>query len=129
MCVWSIVEKCPGFHGVITRRRGQPRQNLGHIGDDASKAHQRGAKLERKSVGALDRFISRVMDKCLPFFKTLKRAFEWTDKCQKAFEELKAYLVSLQLLCSSKLSEELSLYLVVSLTVASSAFIQEEDCM
>ena len=69
------------------------------------------------------------MDKCLPFFKTLKRAFEWTDKCQKAFEELKAYLVSLPLLCSSKLGVELSLYLVVSLTAASSAFIQEEDCM
>jgi len=99
MCVWSIVEKCPGLHGVITRRRGQPRQNLGHIGVDASKAHQRGAKFERKSCGALNRFISRVMDKCLPFFKTLKRAFEWTDKCQKAFEELKAYLASLPLLC------------------------------
>ena len=26
-------------------------------------------------VAALNRFISKVMDKCLPFFKTLKRAF------------------------------------------------------
>ena len=63
------------------------------------------------------------MDKCLPFFKTLKRAFEWTDKCQKAFEELKAYLVYLPLLCSSKLGVELSLYLVVYLTAVSSTFI------
>ena len=51
------------------------------------------------------------MDKCLPFFKTLKKAFEWTDKCQKAFEELEAYLASPLLLSPSKPSEELSLYL------------------
>ena len=51
------------------------------------------------------------MDKCLPFFKTLKKAFEWTDKCQKAFEELEAYLASPLLLSPSKPSEKLSLYL------------------
>ena len=32
-------------------------------------------------VAALNRFVSWVMDKCLPFFKTLKKAFEWTDEC------------------------------------------------
>ena len=30
-------------------------------------------------IAALYRFISRVMDKCLPFFKTLKQAFAWID--------------------------------------------------
>jgi len=59
-------------------------------------------------VAALNRFVSRVMDKILPFFKTLKRAFEWIDKCEKAFEELKAYLASPPLLSPSKPSEELS---------------------
>ena len=43
-------------------------------------------------VAALNRFVSRTMDKCLPFFRILKKAFEWTDECQKAFKELKAYL-------------------------------------
>ena len=43
-------------------------------------------------VAALNRFVSRATDKCLPFFCTLKKSFEWTDKCQQAFEELKAYL-------------------------------------
>ena len=28
-----------------------------------------------RRVAALNRFVSKVMDKCLPFFKTLKRAF------------------------------------------------------
>ena len=36
-------------------------------------------------VAALNRFVSKATDKCLPFFKVLKRAFEWTDECQKAF--------------------------------------------
>ena len=52
--------------------------------------------------------------KCLPFFKTLKEAFEWTDECQKAFEELKTYLASPPLFSPPKPGEELSLYLVVS---------------
>ena len=70
-------------------------------------------------VAALNRFVSRATDKCLPFFKTLKKAFEWTNECQKAFEELKTYLASPPLLSPSKPSEELSLYLVVSPTAIS----------
>jgi len=50
----------------------------------------------------------------IPFFKVLWKAFEWTDECQKTFEERKAYLASPPLLNPSKPSEELSLYLVVS---------------
>ena len=33
-------------------------------------------------IAALNRFVSRATDKCLPFFHILKRSFEWTDKCQ-----------------------------------------------
>ena len=36
-------------------------------------------------IAALNRFVSRATDKCLPFFKTLKQAFAWTDKCEAAF--------------------------------------------
>ena len=43
-------------------------------------------------VVALNRFVSRATDKCLLFFRTLKKSFEWTAECQQAFEELKAYL-------------------------------------
>ena len=51
-------------------------------------------------VAALNRFVSRATDKCLPFFRTLKKSFEWTE-CQQAFEELKAYLSSPPLLSPS----------------------------
>ena len=54
-----------------------------------------------EKVAALNRFVSRATDKCLPFFCTLKKSFEWTDKCQQAFEELKAYLSAPPLLSPS----------------------------
>ena len=40
-------------------------------------------------VAALNRFISKATDKCLPFFKVLRKAFEWMDECQKAFQDSK----------------------------------------
>ena len=36
-------------------------------------------------IAVLNRFVSKAMDKCLPFFKTLKQAFTWTEECEKAF--------------------------------------------
>ena len=33
-------------------------------------------------IAALNRFVSQAIDKCLPFFCTLKRSFKWTDECQ-----------------------------------------------
>ena len=36
-------------------------------------------------IATLNRFISKVTDKCLSFFKTLKQAFIWTNECVKAF--------------------------------------------
>ena len=53
-------------------------------------------------IAALNRFVSRATDKCLPFFKTLKRAFTGTDECEAAFQELKLYLSNPPLLSQSK---------------------------
>ena len=78
-------------------------------------------------VAALNRFVSRATDKCLPFFHTLKKSFEWTNECQQAFEELKAYLSAPPLLSPSQPGEELFLYLAVSPTAISAALIREEE--
>ena len=32
-------------------------------------------------VAALNKFVSKSTDKCLLFFRVLKKAFEWTDDC------------------------------------------------
>ena len=77
-------------------------------------------------VAALNRFIFKTIDKCLPFFRILRKAFEWMDDCQRAFEDLKAYLTTTPLLSPSVLGEELYLYLAVTSHAVSSALIREE---
>ena len=71
--------------------------------------------------------MSRATDKRLPFFRTLKKCFEWTDECQQAFEELKAYLSSSPLLSPLQPGEELFLYLAVSPAAVSAALVREEE--
>ena len=78
-------------------------------------------------VAALNRFVSRATNKCLPFFRTLKKSFEWTDECQQAFEELKAYLSAPPLLSPSQPGEELFLYLAISPTIVSATLVREEE--
>lgn len=47
-------------------------------------------------MATLSQFVSKSIERCLPFFQILKKPkdFEWTEECQKAFKELKAYLNS-----------------------------------
>ena len=77
-------------------------------------------------VAAFNRFVSKATNKCLPFFKVLKKAFKWMDECQKAFQDLKTYLTIAPLLSPSIPGEELYLYLVVSPYAVSSSMIREE---
>ena len=77
-------------------------------------------------VAALNRFVSKATNKCLPFFKVPRKAFEWTDECQKAFQDLKDYLTTVPLLSPSVQEEELYLYLAVSPHAVSSMLIREE---
>ena len=78
-------------------------------------------------VAALNRFVSKATDKCFPFFKTLKKAFAWTEECETAFQELKHYLSNPPLLSLSKEGEDLFLYLAVSVTTVSATLIREEN--
>jgi hypothetical protein len=75
----------------------------------------------------LNRFISRSTDKCLPFFKILRKAFEWSDECEEAFSQLKKYLASSLLLSRPIPREVLYLYLVVSPTAISATLIRGEE--
>ncbi|GKV12353.1 hypothetical protein SLEP1_g23508 [Rubroshorea leprosula] len=76
-------------------------------------------------VAALHRFISKSVDKCLPFFKIMRSAaqkdesgkqkkFEWSQECQTAFDKLKSYLSSPPLLTKAIDGEILYLYLGIS---------------
>ena len=78
-------------------------------------------------IATLNMFVSRVTNKCLPFFCTLRKSFEWMKECQQVFEDLKAYLSSLPLLSPSKPGEKLFLYLAISPAVVSAALVREEN--
>ena len=79
-------------------------------------------------IAALNRFISKATDKCFPFFRVLRKSFEWMDECQKAFEDLKKYLSSPPLLSPSVPREELYLYIAVSQAAVSAALVLNDGC-
>ncbi|GKV48590.1 hypothetical protein SLEP1_g55388 [Rubroshorea leprosula] len=80
-------------------------------------------------VVALHRFIARSAERCLPFFKALRepKNFQWTDECQRAFDELKQYLTSAPLLSKPMQGESLYLYLGVTEEAVNSVLLREEN--
>jgi len=78
-------------------------------------------------IAALNRFISRSTDKCLPFFKILRKAFEWSTECEEAFGKLKEYLINPLLLSRPNEGEILYLYLAVSPSAVSSTLVREDS--
>ena len=62
-------------------------------------------------VAALNRFISRSTDKCLPFFNILKgsKKFAWDEECEEAFIKLKEHLGKPSLLAKPEKGEKLYL--------------------
>ena len=126
-CVFGVASG--KFLGFMASQRGieaNPEKVQAIINVTSPKTVKEVQKLIGR-IAALNRFVSRVTDKCLPFFKTLKQAFAWTDECETAFQELKRYLSNPPLLSPSKQRESLYLYLVVSETAVSATLIREED--
>jgi hypothetical protein len=80
-------------------------------------------------MAALNRFISRLDKKGLPFFKLLKKTskFEWTEEAKEAFESLKVYLTSSPILTPPKKHEDMMLYISATSTVVSAAIVVERE--
>ncbi|GAA0140884.1 hypothetical protein LIER_02154 [Lithospermum erythrorhizon] len=83
-------------------------------------------------LAALNHFISKSGERNLPFFKTLKRMskekFYWDEESDMAFQQLKKYLGSPQLLSRPESGETLQIYLVISdVAVSSSLLVREAD--
>ena len=117
------------FLGFMVSQRGieaNPNKIRAKIETTPPRNVKEVQSLNRKVV-ALDRFLSRVTDKCLPFFRMLKKSFGWTTECQQTFEDQKTYLSSPSLLSPSQPREELYLYLAVSSVAVSAVLVREED--
>jgi hypothetical protein len=79
------------------------------------------------SLAALSRFISRLAERVLPFFKLLWKfgPFYWTEEAKQAFQELKQHLVSLPILVALEPGEPLYLYITAAAEVVSMVLVVE----
>lgn len=67
-------------------------------------------------VTTLGRFISKLGERALPFFKLMKRKgpFEWTQEANKAIQDLKKYLISPPVMVAPRPQEPMVLYLAAT---------------
>ena len=119
-----------GFLGYLIPFRGieaNPKQITALI-EMASPRTERDMQRLTRRVAALNHFISWSTDKCLPFYDTLKgnKKSEWTEECEKAFQQLKHYLATPTVLAKPVEGKPLFLYIAVSVTAVSGVLIREE---
>jgi hypothetical protein len=90
---------------------------------------RKGAQRLTGRLASLNRFISRSAESNLPFFEVLKSAevFQWGPTQQKAFEELKQYLIQLTTLTRPSSGAPLLLYVVASQATVSATLVQEKQ--
>ena len=74
-----------------------------------------------RMTAALNSFISKSVEWCQPFFQLLHKwkDFSWSEECDKAFDELKAYLAHPPILSRPEKEEVLYAYVVVARHVVS----------
>jgi ribonuclease HI len=89
---------------------------------------KKGAQRLAGRLASLNRFIARTAERNLPFFEILKSAevFQWGTAQQKAFEELKEYLIDLTTLTPPSPGAPLLLYVAASHSTVSAALVQEK---
>ena len=87
----------------------------------------RGVQQLAGRLAALSRFVARLGEKALPFYKLLKKSdkFEWTEEARKAFIDLKKTLSSKQILVRPEPQEPLFLYLSATNQVVSTVLVVE----
>ncbi|XP_033138789.1 uncharacterized protein LOC117129318 [Brassica rapa] len=118
------------FLGYIVTQRGieaNPKQ-ISAVLDLPSPRNCREVQRLTGRIAALNRFISRSTDKCLPFYDLLRgnKKFIWDDKCEEAFNQLKHYLTTPPILAKPDIGDVLSLYIAVSSAAVRSVLIKED---
>jgi hypothetical protein len=78
---------------------------------------------------ALNRFIPRLGERGLPFFKLLKHQdkFQWTEEAKRALQDLKQHLQSPSVLTAPLLGENLLFYIAATTHIISSVIVIERS--
>jgi len=80
-------------------------------------------------LAAMNRFISKSSDRCKEFYNMLRKnnKFEWGEKQEQAFQDLKSYLSTPPLLMKPEDGEPLYLYMAVSSSAVSAVLVKESE--
>jgi hypothetical protein len=99
------------------------------VGKMANPSNKKDIMKLTSMMAALGRFIIKLGEKGLPFFKLLKKAdkFVWDDEAQKVFEALKESLTMPRVLTPRIPKETLLLYISATTNVVSTVLIAERE--
>jgi hypothetical protein len=126
-CVFSVsAGKLLGF--LVSRRAIEANpENIKAIEAMRPPARIKDVQKLTGSLAALSRFISRLAERVLPFFKLLRKSgpFSWTEEAERAFQDLKQHLVSLPILVAPEPGEPLYLYIAVAIEAVSMVLVVE----
>jgi hypothetical protein len=80
-------------------------------------------------LAALSRFISRLAEWALPFFKLLRKSepFVWSNNAEEAFQKLKRYLTSPPVMMAPEPGEPLLLYITATSEAVNMVLVTERS--
>ncbi|XP_013699932.2 uncharacterized protein LOC106403669 [Brassica napus] len=118
------------FLGYIVTQRGieaNPKQITAFV-DLPSPKNSREVQRLSGRIAAINRFLSRSTNKCLPFYDLLRgnKKFIWNERCEEAFEQLKRYLTTPPMLAKPDKGDTLYLYVAVSNAAVSIVLVKDE---
>ena len=121
---WCSIREISRLHGEPEGLEANPEKIRTLLEMQSPRKPKEVQSLEGR-VTALSQFVSRATNKCLPFFDALKggKKFEWTEKWELTFQQLKKHLRKPRLLSKLVCGERLFLYLAVSKNAASSVLV------
>jgi hypothetical protein len=78
-------------------------------------------------IASLNRFISKVAEQSLAFFKVLRAntVFQWGAEQQQAFEDLRNYLEEAAVMSKQSLKADLLMYIAATDTTVSAVLVEE----
>jgi hypothetical protein len=128
-CVFGVTSRL--LLGFMVRHRGiEPNPaKVDAIHKMAKPSNKKDVMKLTGMMVALGRFISKLGEKGLPFFKLLKKAdkFVWDDESQKAFEALKESLTTPPIMTPPIPKETLLLYISATTNVVSTVLVAERE--
>ena len=117
--------------GFIVSHRGieaNPQKNNAIMNMEAPASIKDVQKLTG-CMAALNRFLSRLGERGVPFFKLLKKQdkFKWSQEATEALEDLKQHLQSPPILTAPMPGEEMLLYIAATTHIVSTTIVVERN--